>query len=492
MATTDTRPGFRLPWSSDRADGDQTGPESPENSIETAPDADALAPEGTAEGSTAEVVQTDFPDAPEMTADTAETPDIAVEPSAVEAPAPVAVVPAPVRKPNKFLADLTKAMQATAEAARIESLERFTADAKAATEKVHATAADEITELRRAADEDIAGIRDWSKAEIARIREVTENRISSRKSELETELQGHAGVVERRIEQVTARVAAFETEMAAFYERLSTEEDPTRFAAMAEQLPEAPSLEPSVLDADLPVARVSAIEPEPVPATASESSAPTPVADDAPVVTDVVADDVTSAYEPGTTSEGAADAPATAGVTDFAAAEAGSAAAPDFAAAEAEALMATHDEDPRVTALGLTPDFAAAEAEASLAAESSTEDASDEIPTIADEVLAARLAGLVPDEATGSNPLVTTKVIVTGLVSVASIAGFKRHLARLQGVTTVGVSSGPEGEFIFSVHHLPVADLPAGISELPGFEARVTELTDGQITVSARDPEAHD
>ena len=83
-------------------------------------------------------------------------------------------------------------------------------------------------------------------------------------------------------------------------------------------------------------------------------------------------------------------------------------------------------------------------------------------------------------------------VVVTGLVSVASIAGYKRHLGRLQGVTTVGVSSGPDGEFVFSVHHLPTVDLAAGITGLPGFESKVTSQSEGAIEVAARDPEAHD
>ena len=38
-----------------------------------------------------------------------------------------------------------------------------------------------------------------------------------------------------------------------------------------------------------------------------------------------------------------------------------------------------------------------------------------------------------------------------------------------QGVTTVGVSSGPDGEFVFSVHHVATMDLAAGIT--PGSTA---------------------
>ena len=42
-----------------------------------------------------------------------------------------------------------------------------------------------------------------------------------------------------------------------------------------------------------------------------------------------------------------------------------------------------------------------------------------------------------------------------GLVSVASIASFKRQLGRVAGVQSVGVSSGPDGEFVFAVAPRP-------------------------------------
>ena len=79
------------------------------------------------------------------------------------------------------------------------------------------------------------------------------------------------------------------------------------------------------------------------------------------------------------------------------------------------------------------------------------------IPTIAEEVVAARLAGLVPPSEAGEpSERLTTKVVVSGLVSVASIAGFKRGVgARPRVSRRVGVTSGPDGEFVFMVSHHP-------------------------------------
>ncbi|MEJ7749556.1 MAG: hypothetical protein WKF56_09655, partial [Candidatus Limnocylindrales bacterium] len=74
-------------------------------------------------------------------------------------------------------------------------------------------------------------------------------------------------------------------------------------------------------------------------------------------------------------------------------------------------------------------------------------------------------------------------------VSVASIAGFKRQLSRLAGVQSVGVSSGPEGEFIFTVGHGSDLRLPDALPGLSGFAARLTAETEGELRVTARDPE---
>ena len=109
-----------------------------------------------------------------------------------------------------------------------------------------------------------------------------------------------------------------------------------------------------------------------------------------------------------------------------------------------------------------------------------------------EESYADRLASLMPGHGEGAadgEPR-TTQVIVSGLVSVASIASFKRHLGRLAGVQAVAVASGPDGEFVFNVTHRPDVSFRDAVPTMPGFAARVTGTGDGVVQVTARDPEA--
>lgn len=235
MATTDAKSGFRLPWSADRGESDSpadVSADDPSTGAPVSPDQENETPEmiDAAPHASDQAVTTDG----EPTLASPEPASVAAEPAAPTSPA--------ARKPNKFMADLTKAMQAAAETARTDTLGRFSTDAKAHIETIHASTASEATELRKKADDDVAAIRDWSKAEIARIREETEARIATRKGGLDLEVEQHGALVEARIERVATVVSAFEAEMAAFFERLNAEEDPTRIATMAETMPDPPSL----------------------------------------------------------------------------------------------------------------------------------------------------------------------------------------------------------------------------------------------------------
>lgn len=361
------------------------------------------------------------------------------------------------RRPNTFLADLNRAMHTAAESARSTTVSHYQADAKAFIEQIHGSSATDVNEFRKQADDDIGGIRDWSKAEIARIREETEQRIVARKAQLEEDLEVHAGYLERQIERVQARVAGFEAQMSEFFEELLAVEDPTRFASMAQNLPEPPPFTGPDLD--------------------SEHGAP-----------------VMESHQEAPTAETAENAEAMASAAALAA-RIGAVAGAD------EPDVENQDHEGSVeTAHG---DFATAEAEAAAAADEDGSGDGDEIPIIADDALAARLAGLVPmrSDSDGSSDGLAgtaeakdapsrTQLVVVGLVSVASIASFKRHLGRVEGVSNVGVASGPDGEFLFTVSHRDGVSLRDAIQSLPGFQARITTESEGVLNVSAHDPES--
>ncbi len=467
MASTDAKSGFRLPWSTDRNESD--------DQTETS-GADQTAVDQTETHSESET-PTMIDTAPSTSSEVAQD-----EPAAPAASAPATPGAAP-RKANKFMADLTKAMQAAAEAARADSLERFSAEAKAHIEGIHASTADESTDLRKKADDDIAAIREWSKQEIARIREETDERVTHRKEVLEREIEAHAGEIESRIERVQSRVASFESEMAAFFERLLGEDDPTRFAAMAETLPEPPPFDDDAAWADATIGDTPAAVATPDVEAPADETPVAPVAVDEPVESpqaeaaelDPWRDEPVEAAPEAMAEDAAAeDAPADSG---------------DLFGIAADEAPQTDETDPRLAALGIENDFAAAEAEAA-AFPAETVNPDDEIPTIAEDALAARLAGLVAEDHSAPTDAASTRVVVTGLVSVASIAGFKRSLSRVAGVRSVGVSSGPDGEFVFAVTHDREMGLADGITTLPGFGARVTNEAPGELTVAARDPES--
>jgi len=475
MATTESRSGFRLPWSPDRAPALDEADEplegeaqavDPEPSVLPARDAEAVQP------------ATGHPEEP---AAANEPSDAAAAP--VAEPMPMAEVPvaaaAPTRRPTKFLVDLTHAMQAAAEQARAATLEQFRVEGSTQVEQIKGRSVADADALRRHAEEDVAGIKDWSRTEIARIREQAENRIASRRGQLDGQLARHASLVEQNVARIEAQVAVFEAEMAAFFDELLVETDVSMLAARAQQMPEPPTFgEPDE-------AAFAALLAEPglgVPAVAQ-------IAEPEPTIK------TGSISQPEPTTDAASDAAIAEATWDAGAEPDASAptlgAEPD-PAEPAEPDADSADPDPRLALLGLTPDFAAAEADAAEAAAAEI----SEIPELDGDDLAARLAGRVLDSEPGDSaaerpttPMSTTQVAVAGLVSVASIASFKRYLGRLAGVQHVSVSSGPDGEFLFAVQHEATLSLRDVIPTLPGFGARVTADGDGVITVTAHDPE---
>ena len=424
MATTDTKPGFRLPWSSER-----TEPVNPTDVARTRPrslhrpgERDDRHDRRSARRSRHRGRRRDVGRSESVT-NTAE-PEVVV---------PTAVAPAPPtgRKPNKFMADLTKAMQAAAETAREDTLggstRRRRPISRTSTPRPRSrppNSASRPTTTSRpsatgprprspgSARRPTSGSRTARRRSRARSRSTPPHRAAHRAR------PGPRGHLRERDGRSSSTVCSPRT-------------IPTRFAAMAESLPEPPPFDGEAHEShstgvaaavvDAVAEPIAHVEPAPAEASTDVVADPVeaPVADPVEAAVETAPETVDASQDGGDLFGMSADAPA---------------------------------EDPRLSALGMTPDFAAAEAEAATFS-APTDGEDDDVPVIADDALAARLADLVPDGETHRHDHHAPDV--TGLVSVASIAGFKRHLSRVAGVQSVGVSSGPDGEFVFAVTHGP-------------------------------------
>ena len=346
---------------------------------------------------------------------------------------PAAATESHGRRENPLVAGLVKAMREAAIASRAETTTRLQAEAAARIEAIRAESTDEAASLRKRVDEDIAGIREWSKIEMARIRAETEHRIEERRADAINESQRHLDAVEELVGQVQSTVSSFEADTEQFFQRLLAETDPARLAAIAEQAPEPPDL-----TGDLPkptgwTARTAGSS------TSSES-------DDAVAIessTDVTTDDLTSGDD--------------------------AAAKPAEAQADHEALQAD----------------AAAEAEAA-ATEGLDLSTAEEWPAAV--MAAARRA----DEAAASSDENghSSKLLVSGLTSVAGISAFKGAIGGLAGVRSVSVSTGERGVFVYTVNHDPETDIGAAIGELTAFAVQITEATGDSLSVTANEPAA--
>ncbi len=452
----------------------------------------------------------------------------------VATPAPLSQV---TRKPSRLMADLTAAILATTEAARDRALATIEADATQVTEAIRAASMDGAEAIRRQAEDDLAAIKDWSKTEIARIREEAETKTETRKTTRESELTAHAAAVDRRVGEVQEAVTLYRTEMDAYFGNLASEDDPARLATMAEAMPEPPPLNaladladldlaafaPAVAieaEAEVAEAEVELAEAEVELAEAEAELAEAELATAETVETEIPTAPVANAVAVADwgTSDDAWDLPGTA-VPAGEAVEAASDDIPGWTTGVASdnSLDVTPGGEPfdRDTIMAALEAAAEAVVVAEVAAESGAESAADLLAGRIDTdgqtddaqaALAARvdaggfdsqsftdrLASLMPspDEGAADAEPRTTRVIVTGLVSVASIASMKRHLSRLAGVKSVGVASGPDGEFVFNVSHRPDASFRDGIPSMPGFGARVTRTGDGFVQATARDPES--
>jgi hypothetical protein len=367
-------------------------------------------------------------------------PGMPTQPPATPAPEP--------RKPTGLKADLAMVIRATTEAARDRSLEAVETEAAEVAEIIRTASTAGAVAIRQRSAEDIAAIGEWSKAEIARIEAETQGRLDAQTAALEAELVAHASTVEARVGGVEETIARYHQRMQAYFEVFSKEEDPARLATMAETMPDPPAL------------------------------------DAWRAVDDIAAGAGTPAGAPGVPVEvvPVEVVPVEVAPVDHDAL---------MAAMEAEAVAAAGNASP-TEAAGIVPQASPAPVaklprhEPGVAPDDRTDvsAATGKSPTGRS---AAVIGGRV-DTRSDAEP-VSSQIIVTGLVSVASIAGFKRGLARLTGIRAVTVASGPEGAFVFNVSHSPDVRFRELVPTVAGFSAEVTGDVNGVVRVTARDPE---
>jgi hypothetical protein len=342
--------------------------------------------------------------------------------------------PAAAPAQNRFQPILLRAMRAAAEDSRNAMLVACQEEATAVVTGLHARSANDSEALRRVAGIEIAETSESAKAEIARISAEADQAVAARRARLSQSLEEGATRVELEIDAVRSRVAAFEADMVAFFGRLESVADPAQFASLTAQMPEPPQLRGADDLGVVPTVEAAPARPTPDPAARDAATAvsakPAPPAAPQPAKAPVLVPSPDKSL------------PSRTQVTEMA--------PPSAAAPSAESSV------PPVVA------------------PASASEASTETP-------AARVPGA---------PVTATTVVVVGLVNIASIASFKRHVSGLHGVRSVAVSSSPGGEFVFKVTHDP--DLPLGdeVTLLPDFGARIVESEPGLLKVAARDPGA--
>ena len=178
------------------------------------------------------------------------------------------------RRPARLLAGLAQAMSSTAQAAKIEVIERCREDAGVYVEQARARSLEEAGGLRNAADADIALLQAQADAQIESLRVETEARVARRHEMLQQQLAHLDPAADVEATRVQERVAAFQDQLARLFEQLMQTGDPVAFAELASRMPSPPVFgaepEPRV---DVPEGVAEAIRSGP-PAGIAPTSAP--------------------------------------------------------------------------------------------------------------------------------------------------------------------------------------------------------------------------
>jgi hypothetical protein len=364
---------------------------------------------------------------------------------------------APVRHLSRLAIELAAAIRSTSESARDAQLAHIADEAKGVAARISAQLSDGSATLRQQSDNDIADIREWAKAEAARIKAESDARIATRKRLLDDQIAAHEAANHEREARLQATVAAYQQTMDQFFARFLAEEDPARLATIAETMPEPPSLEPFA---------------EPDSTWADPSNPPT-------MASVAVGIDPHDGTMPG--GEGLA-----------AAARGESEPAWSADEAEAEAALITSSLEDDMTAAPPAPQTEGSKAGKTAStrrAPTEPEAAASPAPASPAPASPAPASPAPAAESGNAGEPRSTQVIVSGLVSVASVASFRRALGRTPGVLSVTVTSGPNSEFLFHVSHRHDVDFGTAIPSLPGFVAEITGVANGAVSVLTLDPE---
>lgn len=143
---------------------------------------------------------------------------------------------------SAFIAELARAMQATAGLERIRISEDIDRRRQEEIDRVHARKASEADRMRELADEDMAAIDAWVDRETARIQLDRDRRAAAVREDLATSLAEHGSKIDKEIEGIDAAIATYRAEVLAYFESLDRETDPVRIAQKAASRPAFPAL----------------------------------------------------------------------------------------------------------------------------------------------------------------------------------------------------------------------------------------------------------
>jgi hypothetical protein len=144
---------------------------------------------------------------------------------------------------SSFLDELVRAMRATAAVERARLAGDIDRRRETHIQGIQARAQSEVERMRDLAAEDMRSIQVWADGETKRIQAERKRRETELNEDLETSLAEHRSMIDREIDRIEGAIAAYRTEMEAFFDGLDHETDPILIASQATRHPAFPSLD---------------------------------------------------------------------------------------------------------------------------------------------------------------------------------------------------------------------------------------------------------